>query len=269
MSIKPLKRFGQNFLRDPNTAIKIASALSIADGQTVVEIGPGEGALTKHLVERTPNLTVVEVDERAVDVLRDRFPSLDVRHCDVLEFNWQELAIEKGGKIAVIGNLPYNITSPILFGLLAASSSITEIVAMVQLEVAQRIVAGIRTKAYGSLSVGIQLQTHAELLFKVSRNVFHPKPNVTSAVIRLRVREDAPSQAALDRIRGVVRTAFNQRRKTLRNSISALLPERSGEAAVDGTPAHIFENRFAGRRAEELTPADFIELSQLIDVMRV
>lgn len=268
MSIRPIKRLGQNFLRDPNTAAKIASTVNPLKGQTVVEIGAGEGALTEHLLERCERLTVIEVDERAVRHVQTRFPDLDVRHADVLDVDWPALSKEAGGKLLVVGNLPYNITSPILFRLLAASSVLTEIVVMMQLEVAQRIVAEPRSKAYGSLSVGVQLQTHPELLFKVSRNVFQPKPKVTSAVVRMRVRENSPDQVVLDQIRTVVRTAFNQRRKKMRNSLSSFLPDRAGPISpADEEMVSEFEREYGSKRAEELSPTQFIELSRLLGVL--
>ncbi|NNE33947.1 MAG: ribosomal RNA small subunit methyltransferase A, partial [Rhodothermales bacterium] len=167
-----------------------------------------------------------------------------------------------------VGNLPYNITSPILFRLLSASSYLSEIVVMVQLEVAQRFVAKPRTKSYGSLSVGVQLQTEPELLFKVSRNVFFPKPNVTSAVVRLRIREDVPSQSELEKVRAVVRTAFNQRRKTMRNSLSTFLPDRAG-SSLEGTveARGAFDSLYGSKRAEELEPHEFIALTELLDMI--
>ena len=255
--IRPRKSLGQNFIQDPNTIRKIAASLRAPAGAPVVEIGPGTGALTEVLCERHPGLTALEVDERAVDHLRRMLPGLDVRHVDVLEADWGALAREKGGALYVIGNLPYNITSPILFGLLDARAHLEEAVVMMQREVAERLVAAPRTKAYGILSVQVQLFSAPELLFQVSRHVFYPKPDVTSAVVRLTF-EAPPVDAAegLDpsMLRRVVRSAFNQRRKTLRNSLSPWTRER-------GIP---LPEQWRRRRAEELTPEEFVDLARYL-----
>lgn len=222
----------------------------------MVEIGPGVGALTGVLLERYPNLIALEVDERAVTLLREQFPSLDVRHQDVLEVDWAALAAERGGRLHVIGNLPYYITSPILFALLEARPDVREAVVMMQLEVAERLVAVPRTKAYGILSVLFQLYATPELLFRVSRNVFFPKPDVTSAVVRLAFDAEAPpvSGDEAERLRAVVRAAFNQRRKTLRNSLRRWTRDQ-GLALPPG---------WDRRRAEELAPGEFIELTRYL-----
>ncbi|HET6568622.1 MAG TPA: rRNA adenine dimethyltransferase family protein, partial [Rhodothermales bacterium] len=163
------------------------------------------------------------------------------------------LAREKGGPLHVIGNLPYYITSQILFSLLDASSSIREVVLMMQLEVAERLVAAPRTKAYGILSVAVQLQARPELLFRVSPNVFYPKPDVTSAVVRLSFGDGTGVSGEVDPafLRLVIREAFNQRRKTLRNALSRWTRERG----------IVLPNRWGQARAEELSPQDFIELA--------
>ena len=258
MTFRPRKSLGQNFLTDPNVARKIVGALRAGPEASLVEIGPGQGALTGLLMERYPKLTALEVDARAVALLRERFHGLDVRHADVLTVDWAALAEEKGGPLHVIGNLPYNITSPILFGLLDAHTHVREAVLMMQLEVAQRLVAVPRTKAYGILSVAVQLYAKPELLFRVSKNVFFPKPDVTSAVVRLdfsQMREPDVDPAFL---RQVVRTAFNQRRKTLRNSLS-----RWTRGAGARLP-HDWDRR----RAEELPPEAFVELARYLQAFR-
>jgi 16S rRNA (adenine1518-N6/adenine1519-N6)-dimethyltransferase len=252
--LQPKQSLGQNWLRDPNTIRKIAGALEAAPGDAAVEIGPGTGALTGVLLERHPRMVALEVDERAVDVLQSEYPSLDVRHQDVLEVDWRALSRELGGPLHVIGNLPYYITSPILFSLVDARDAVAEVVVMMQLEVAERIVAGPRTKAYGILSVVFQRYCDADLLFRVSRNVFFPKPDVTSAVVRLTFRPDAPPPSpGEDLFRSVVRGAFGQRRKTLRNSLRSAFPE------LDELP-----EEWTKRRAEELTPDEFARLSRYL-----
>lgn len=246
--LQPRKRLGQNFLRDPNTIRKIVGA--VPDEGPVVEIGPGTGALTGLLLERDPALTAIEVDERAVTLLKDVHPTLDIRHQDVLEVDWAALARERGGPLQVVGNLPYYITTPILFGLLdAPKGSISQFVVMMQREVARRIVAEPRTKAYGILSVVLQKLSVPELLFDVSPNVFFPRPDVTSSVVRFDL--DVPTLGVDDAyFRRVVRMAFNQRRKTLRNSLKAI--------------GRTVPEQFAGLRAEALTPDDFVTLSRYL-----
>lgn len=253
--IQPKKSLGQNFLRDPNTVRKIADALGAPPDAPVVEIGPGTGAMTEVLAARYDRLTALEVDARAVDHLAETLPGVDVRLADVLEADWAALAAElaPGDRLWVIGNLPYYITSPILFGLLDARDHLARAVVMMQKEVAERLVAAPRTKAYGILSVQTQLWSRPTLLFEVSRNVFFPKPDVTSAVVALDFDGEAPDVDA-EALRTVVRTAFNQRRKTLRNSLKAVAAEAGREVP----------EAVAGKRAEELTPEDFVALTHAL-----
>ena len=254
--LDPKKSLGQNFLNDPNTARKIVGALSASEGDPVVEIGPGTGALTGLLKERYPELTALEVDERAVEHLRAEHPGLDVRHQDVLEVDWTALAEEKGERLHVIGNLPYYITSPILFALLDARRYLQEVIMTVQLEVAQRLTAAPRTKAYGIPSVLTQVYARPELLFQVSPHVFYPKPRVTSAVVRLAFGEGKADPDGVDPewLRAIVRAAFNQRRKMLRNSLRAWTKDQ-GVA---------FPHDWGRLRAEALSPDDFLELTRYL-----
>jgi 16S rRNA (adenine1518-N6/adenine1519-N6)-dimethyltransferase len=226
-------------------------------GARVVEIGPGTGALTTHLLELYPDLVAIEVDPEAIAHLTRRFPGLDVRHADVLAVDWGALAAELGGRLHVVGNLPYYITSPILFALVDAGAVLERAVVMIQREVAERIVAGPGSKVYGGLSVQMQLLARPRLLFRVGRNVFVPRPDVESAVVAIEFG-DPPFEAlagggALDSaaLRRVVRAAFGQRRKALRNSLAAVATEW-GTAVPD---------RFSGLRPEQLAPADFVELA--------
>lgn len=254
--LKPIKRLGQNFLQDPNTIRRIVDALGANPEDTVVEIGPGTGALTRLLKERFERFTAIEVDERAVALLKEEIPGLDVRHVDVLEVDWTQFAASLGAdRLFVIGNLPYYITSQIIFGLLEAESVIAEAVIMMQYEVAERLVAKPRTKSYGILSVAVQLEAAPEILFPVSRNVFYPKPDVRSAMVKLRfpgIHEADISDPAFLRL--LIRTAFNQRRKTLRNSLSRMTTDE-----IPDLP-----ESWAGRRAEELSPHDFVRLADYL-----
>lgn len=251
-SISPKKSLGQNFLKDPNTIRKIVSSLHASPEDHVVEIGPGVGALTDLLIAQYPKFTAIELDQRAVAFLREKYPDLDVRREDVLAVDWGALVKEKGGPLHIIGNLPYYITSQILFALLDARTHISEAVLMMQLEVAERLVAQPRTKEYGILSVAVQLNTRPELLFRVSPNVFYPKPDVTSAVIRLSFKEpDSDQDVDPAFLRLVVREAFSQRRKTLRNTLSRWTKDQGIK----------LPNEWEQSRAEELSPQDFVTLA--------
>jgi 16S rRNA (adenine1518-N6/adenine1519-N6)-dimethyltransferase len=265
--ITPKKHLGQNFLRDQNTARKISASLRAGPEDRVIEIGAGTGAMTRFLAEKFQNFVAVEIDSRAIEHLNEALPNVSVVAGDILTCSYAELS---GGadKVYVIGNLPYYLTSEIIFRLLDESDYIREAVFMMQYEVAQRLIAVPRTKEYGILSVAIQLACKPELLFPVSRNVFFPKPDVRSAVVRLTFPEpiaatesdSANTVGFLDGnldpmlVRRVIRTAFNQRRKTLRNSLKNLSIEWSS-----AVPEH-----FAGCRAEELEPKDFIELTRYL-----
>ena len=254
LPISPLRRLGQHFLVDPNTAGRIVESLRAPAGASVVEIGAGTGALTGLLLARYPKLVALEVDARAVRYLEALYPRLDVRQCDVLEVDWRRMAAECGSPLHLIGNLPYNITSPIVFGLLRRRQRIAQAVFMMQREVAERLVAPPGTKAYGVPSVLAQLYARPELLFRVPRSVFRPRPGVESAVVRLDF--DAAAEPALEysRLRAVVRAAFGQRRKMLRNSLRPLAHDRGAE----------LPERWRRIRAEDLSPAGFVELAQYL-----
>lgn len=219
--IRPKKSLGQHFLTDPNIIEKIASSIPVGKGHRVIEIGPGTGALTEALLERFDDVHAVELDQRAIEVLQKKFPDLPVHHSDVLDVNWSELTIGKD-KTHVVGNLPYYITSQILFALLESRSQLSDALLMMQKEVAERLVSGIRTKDYGILSVQTQLMATPEILFPVSRHCFNPVPNVESAVVKLTF-----DRGTLDcsdaNLKTVVRTAFNQRRKKLSNALKPII----------------------------------------------
>lgn len=251
--LRPKKHLGQHFLTDQNIARKIVGALEAEAGDSVVEIGPGTGALTGLLVDRFERFRVIEVDPRAAEVLKDKYPNVEVYLTDVLSVDWNTITNPSIGPLSVIGNLPYNITSPILFSMLDSPGLFAEAVVMMQYEVAARLVAVPSTKSYGILSVATQLVTTPRLLFSVSRNVFYPKPNVKSAVVRLDFQSRTRIPKGTDHawIRKVVRTAFNQRRKTLRNSLKAVSESNQRDVPV----------QYADRRAEELSPDDFVQLA--------
>ncbi|MEX0773230.1 MAG: 16S rRNA (adenine(1518)-N(6)/adenine(1519)-N(6))-dimethyltransferase RsmA [Balneolales bacterium] len=248
--LKPKKSLGQHFLRDHNIIRKIATAVKADEDDVVIEIGPGEGALTDYLYPKFKNLHLVEIDSRAVELLKHKFPNANVHHTSVLEGNWQN-ELPLNGKKYIIGNLPYFITSPILFKVLDTAGYYEQAVFMVQKEVAERLVAKSRTKAYGILSVQTQLLSNTKLLFPVSKEVFYPKPNVDSAVISIIPKKEQPD-VDIAFLKTVVRTAFNQRRKKLSNAISSLITVGS-QISID-----------LNKRAEELEPEEFVELAKAL-----
>ncbi len=253
---RPKQSLGQNFLHDPNMAEKIVDTLEAPPDAHVVEVGAGTGVLTRRLAEQYETLTAIEIDERAVEVLRRELPAVDVRQVDVRETDWAALAQEKGGPLYVISNMPYYLTSPLLFALLEQRSHLAEAVLTMQREVAERLVAEPRTKAYGILSVLLQLFAAPDLLFTVPPQVFSPQPDVTSAVVRLRFGEEqVPSDLALDDVRPYVRSAFNQRRKMLRNSLSAWVKDQGVE----------LPNEWGRKRAEALSPDQFATLARFLN----
>lgn len=250
---RPKQSLGQNFIHDPNMIEKIVGTLNASPEAPVVEVGAGTGALTESLTARYDRLVAVEVDERAVSVLRGSYPEVDVREMDVRDVDWPGLAGEMGAPLHVISNTPYYLTTEILFALLEAREHVAEAVLTMQKEVAQRIVAEPRTKAYGILSVLLQLFAAPSYEFSVSRHVFYPQPDVTSAVLHVSFDADAePEDLDLDDVRPIVRDAFNQRRKMLRNSLSAWTEERD------------LPEDLGRKRAEALSPDDFANLARYI-----
>lgn len=256
-------RLSQHFLHDRQTARRIAESLRAPVGARVLEIGPGEGALTEHLLDRGWQVEAVELDPALASALERRWPSaeLTVVRGDALDYE-----PEGGGPLYLIGNLPYAVTSPLLFHVLGLADriEIPEIVVMVQREVAERLAASPGTKAYGALTVGILLAADVEVLFDVGRGQFRPPPKVRSTVVRL-VPGGPPGlgPARRERVRSLVRAAFGQRRKQLRNSLRAELgPHPSGARDPDMIAGIDLE-----RRPETLTVEEWVRLeAALTDV---
>lgn len=222
---RPKKSLGQHFLTDQNIIEKIASSIPAEAGHRVIEIGPGTGALTEALLSNFNDVHAVELDQRAIEVLNEKYPDLPVHHRDVLKVDWNELSIGKE-KTHVVGNLPYYITSQILFSLLESRAMLADALLMMQKEVAERLVSDIRTKDYGILSVQTQLMCTPEILFSVSRHCFNPPPNVESAVVRLTF-DKGELECSDTHLKTVVRTAFNQRRKKLSNALKPIIDKEN------------------------------------------
>lgn len=258
--ISPKKSLGQNFLVDKNIASKIVREFGAGENDVVVEIGPGEGALTGLLVDSGCRLVAVELDPRAAERIRSLYGTrIDVLEEDVLEVNLRELAQRYGTeRLRVIGNIPYYITSPILFHLIDQRDVIADAMLMMQREVAERLVARPRSKEYGILAVLTQTFSQPKRLFNVGPQCFFPPPRVTSSVVSLEFR-DIEGVAGIERQhRQVVRAAFNQRRKTLRNSLAQLLSTQQERDRV------FSQSGITGsERAEELSTSDFIRLTRV------
>ena len=256
--LKPKKSLGQNFLRDENILHKIVESLDLRSGDVVVEIGSGQGALTKHLSEKPIKLIGIEVDERAVRLLQERFDEkLELIHRDVLEVNIDELAQRNGRKVRIVGNIPYYLTSEILFWLFDARTAVIDAMLMVQFEVARRLVAPPKNKEYGILSIFTQFYTECEMLFKVSRNCFFPKPEVDSAVVQFKFREQLPNcDEKLFRL--IVRSTFGQRRKTLRNGLKSM---GFDENVLDQISFDL------KKRPEELGVEEFLLLTSMLAII--
>ncbi len=248
------KSLGQHFLSDGNVIRKIIEAFPATAEDWVLEIGPGTGALTQYLRPRYPKLEVVEIDTQAIDVLRESFDGLVVHHRDILKLDWEEI-IPQIPSNYVIGNLPYYITSPILFALLEHRHHFKGALLMMQKEVAKRLVAQPRTKDYGILSVQTQLLGTPEYLFDVQPGSFNPPPKVTSAMVY--VHFDKPQLPCSDKmLKTVVRTAFNQRRKKLSNALKTLLEE------IESTGFDL------SVRAEEWSPDIYAEFALQVERSR-
>jgi len=256
---KARKRFGQNFLQDHNIIYNILSNIQARSGEHWVEIGPGLGAITEPLLQKKVNLDVVELDRDLVKVLTDRFNHLDnftIHSADALRFDFASLA-NKDEQLRIIGNLPYNISTPLLFHLLGSTHCIEDMHFMLQKEVVDRMCAEPGSKKYGRLSVMIQYYCEAELVFDVPPESFDPIPKVMSAIVRLMPYKKPPVEIDdIKKLNKVVTTAFSQRRKTLRNSLKKLITEDQ-IIALDINPT---------LRAESISLAEFARLSHLIEL---
>jgi len=255
----PRKRLGQHFLIDPNLLRKIVSLADLQPSDSVCEIGPGGGTLTGLLCQTAKQVLALEVDPRMVEFLKTELagsPNLEVQEQDALRYSFEDLPEHT----IIVANLPYNISTPIMFRLLEAQQRITRMVLTIQLEVAQRLVAKPSTKDYGVLSVMVQHLAEVKFGFKVSRKCFRPVPDVDSGVVRLDIRPDPQEEPEdLANFQRTVRAAFGQRRKTLLNAF------RSAGISNDSLQQ---VQRDAGisltRRAETLSVQEFQALAKLL-----
>ena len=251
MSVRAKKHLGQHFLKDENIAAKIADSLSFEGYQNVLEIGPGMGVLTKYLLKKEKTIWVVEIDNESIDYLKSHYLHLTDRIINA-DFLKMDLASHFNKEpLAIIGNFPYNISSQIVFKAIEYRDVIPEFSGMFQKEVAMRIAAGPGSKTYGIISVLTQAFYDVEYLFTVPPSVFNPPPRVDSGVIRLVRKKDYHLPVDVPFFFRVVKTAFNQRRKTLRNSLKSFqISDKLKEDVI-----------FA-QRPEQLSVAQFIELTK-------
>lgn len=252
--VRPKKHYGQHFLKDENIARKISESLTLHKNyKHVLEIGPGTGVLTQFLFNSSYfNTTLIEVDNEAYYFLIEKYPEKKdfIISGDFLKLDLSELFSEP---FAVIGNFPYNISSQILFAVLENRNLVPEVVGMFQKEVAQRIASGPNSKVYGILSVLLQAYYDIEYLFTVDEDVFYPPPKVKSAVIRLK-RNNVEELACNEKhFFLVVKQAFNQRRKTLRNALRGL-----------NMTTELLQSDILNKRAEQLNVADFVDITNKI-----
>ncbi len=252
--VKAKKHLGQHFLNDETIAQKIADSLTLKNYNTVLEIGPGMGVLTKYLLKKEVTTHVIEIDTESVEYLKNNYLNLADRviEKDFLKYDLNE--VFNGESFAIIGNFPYNISTQIVFKTIEMRDQIPEFSGMFQKEVAQRICSKEGSKVYGILSVLTQAFYDAEYLFTVPPEVFNPPPRVESGVLRLTRKEDYTLACDEKMLFKVVKTAFQQRRKTLRNSLKTLNLSDS-----------LREDVIFGKRPEQLSVAQFIALTSLIE----
>lgn len=248
------KRFGQNFLHDAGVIYRILRAIRVKEGDHLVEIGPGQGALTEGLLDHATRLDAIELDQDLVPLLRHRFgaqPPFNLHQGDALKFDYAALSAQPRS-LRIVGNLPYNISTPLIFHLLKHAAVIRDMHFMLQKEVVERLAAGPGGGDWGRLSIMVQYHCQVEHLFNVGPEAFDPRPKVESAIVRLMPHEQLPFPARDPlQLERVVREAFNQRRKTLRNTLKGLLDAQAIEAAgVDGS-----------LRPEQLDLAAFVRLA--------
>ena len=247
------KRFGQNFLHDEHWIERIARTFDAKPGETVVEIGPGQAALTRKMIADAGHATAIEIDRDLAAWLKETFPeTLTLIEADALKLDWNE--VHPGKALRIVGNLPYNISSPLLFHLMTVADRVIDQHFMLQKEVVDRMVATPGSKVYGRLSVMLQYRYRMQKMFDVPPGAFTPAPKLTSSIVRMVPRKaDELLPVDLERFAVIVAAAFNQRRKTLRNALAKLLTEEDIKKA-GGDPA---------RLAEALDVEAFVRLARI------
>lgn len=257
---QPRRRFGQNFLEDDGVILRIVQAIHPRASDNLVEIGPGKGAITEHLLAACPALNVIELDRDLVPLLLARFiaryPDFKIYQSDALKFDFRQLLGADKGRLRVVGNLPYNISTPLIFHLLDYHTGIEDMHFMLQKEVVRRLAAPVGGKSYGRLSVMTQYYCQIESLFDVPPECFNPRPKVDSAIVRLTPHRQLPFPAQnLATLETLVNVAFQQRRKTLRNALKTLLS--ADQIAAGGVDP--------GVRPEQVALPQYVTLANGLD----
>lgn len=256
------KRFGQNFLVDANIIQRIVRAVHPKASDHLVEIGPGQGAITGELLRACPSLHVVELDRDLIPRLQAQFsayPDFTIHAADALKFDFAQL-IPEGERLRVVGNLPYNISTPLLFHLLSYREQVADMHFMLQKEVVERMAAEPDNKDYGRLSIMCQYYCSVEFLFEVGPGCFRPAPKVDSAIVRLTPHSQLPFPAADHKLLdNLVKSAFQQRRKTLRNALKQWLPDADMWQHIDIDPQ---------QRPENLSVRDYVALANHLQSFR-
>jgi 16S rRNA (adenine1518-N6/adenine1519-N6)-dimethyltransferase len=251
----PRKRFGQHFLVDSGVIDAIVRAVAPQRDDAIVEIGPGRGALTEPLQASGARLTVIEIDRDLAAHWRT-VPGIELVQADVLKVDVERMASHAGGSLRIVGNLPYNISTPVLFHLLPVAAQVVDQHLMLQKEVVERIVAAPGGRDYGRLSVMLQWRYETEWLFDVPADAFDPPPRVTSAVLRM-VPKEVPPQVDSTLLSEIVTVAFSQRRKLLRHTLGRWLERERAAIAFD-----------VQRRAEEVSVAEYVTLAHHVGQQR-
>lgn len=258
MSHIPRKRFGQNFLHDQRVIQRIVQNIQPRSGQHLVEIGPGQGAMTAPLLDAVGEMDVIELDRDLVEPLHNKLAkvgTLHIHQADALKFNFYSLCENEDQKLRIVGNLPYNISTPLLFHLMEQISCIEDMHFMLQKEVVERMVAKPGNKDYGRLGIMLSYYAEAQMLFVVGPEAFNPPPKIDSAIVRLVPHAVPPVELKQPELLGlIVKTSFSQRRKTLRNNLKKLMDASTIEKlGID-----------PGIRAEQLTLEEFARLANAL-----
>ncbi len=253
MMIKPLKKFGQNYLTDPNIISKLISVLQINYNDSLIEIGPGKGSITKYISPLVEKFYAIEIDTRVIKDLSENFENLKIINTDIKKIKFCDLEIKP--PIKIIGNIPFNLTGDILFKFIDEKEIIDKASLIVSYEIAKRLVAKRKTKEFGALTVIFNYLSTIKLVTKVSKNVFFPKPNIDAAIISIEF--DKPENPKIDRntFIKIVKASFGNRRKTLYNSLRNSIFANYDFSSLDFP---------ISKRAEELELNDFIILTELI-----
>jgi 16S rRNA (adenine1518-N6/adenine1519-N6)-dimethyltransferase len=253
MGIKPLKKFGQNYLTDKNIVNKMIHTLNVQDSDTIIEIGPGKGFITEELYKRSKNIIGIEIDSRVISNLKDNFPELQIIHNDFVKMDFEILNLHT--PIKIIGNIPFNQTGNILFKLLENLKIIDDAVLIIPFDLTKRIIAKKKTKEYGILTILFEYFSNAKLILKLSPNVFFPKPKIQASILHIRFDKKLRNDINKDLFIKVVKASFGNRRKTIINSFRNSIFKDCDFSGLEQS---------LSKRAEEFSVNDFLEITKYL-----